>query len=272
VKRIGIHGVPRSGTTWLGSIFDSSSIVNYFFQPLYSYAFKNRLTASSSLADIEHFFHDISKSNDDFGRQELAKRNGNVPVFSKKNQEEIIVYKEVRYHHLISHMLRTDEELFMVLIVRNPLSVLASWVKAPKEFDSETMNLEKEWRKAECKNEGREENYYGFDKWREFALMAEDLSSRFPDRCMIIDYCELLSNSEKVISNCFAFCGIPLEKQSLGFIAQSKASDLSSDAYSVYRVKQNDKKWKGILPPTIVDDVTQELKGTVLEKYLHESH
>ena len=37
---ISIHGVPRSGTSWLGQILDSSPKVRYKFQPLFSYAFK----------------------------------------------------------------------------------------------------------------------------------------------------------------------------------------------------------------------------------------
>ena len=43
MKRIGLHGVPRSGTSWLGNIFNSSPDLTYKHQPLYSYAFKNYL-------------------------------------------------------------------------------------------------------------------------------------------------------------------------------------------------------------------------------------
>ena len=45
--KVAIHGVPRSGTTWLGSIFDSSPNVIYRNQPLFSYAFKSYLSEHS---------------------------------------------------------------------------------------------------------------------------------------------------------------------------------------------------------------------------------
>ena len=36
---VGVHGVPRSGTSWLGQILNASKKVNFKFQPLFSYAF-----------------------------------------------------------------------------------------------------------------------------------------------------------------------------------------------------------------------------------------
>ena len=37
MKNVAIFGVPRSGTSWLGQIFNSSPMVAYRFQPLFSY-------------------------------------------------------------------------------------------------------------------------------------------------------------------------------------------------------------------------------------------
>ena len=36
-------GVPRSGTSWFGELFNSSPRVAYRFQPLFSYAFKDAI-------------------------------------------------------------------------------------------------------------------------------------------------------------------------------------------------------------------------------------
>ena len=44
---VAIHGVPRSGTSWIGEIINSSPNVLYKFQPLFSYALKDFLTTFS---------------------------------------------------------------------------------------------------------------------------------------------------------------------------------------------------------------------------------
>ena len=55
-----LAGVARSGTSWLGQIFDSSPEVRYSFQPLFSYEFKNRVnenvTTSTTLWSIIFLF------------------------------------------------------------------------------------------------------------------------------------------------------------------------------------------------------------------------
>ena len=43
MKRIAIHSAPRSGSSWLGQILNSSPKVCFRFQPLFSYAFKDYL-------------------------------------------------------------------------------------------------------------------------------------------------------------------------------------------------------------------------------------
>lgn len=268
MKRIAIHGVPRSGTTWIGALFDSCPVVRYLNQPLFSYAFKSRLDATSDRPAIEGFFDDIANSSDDFINQTEQKEKKAIPVFAKQKLEAVC-YKEARYHHLIPHLLRTDQELIMFLIIRNPLSVLSSWVKAPKEFDAERMDLMEEWRVAEKKNQGRPEEWYGFDKWKEFCRMAMEMATLYPTRCKIIEYNELLHSTEEVVASCFEFCDIPYGPQTKVFIEDSRSSDMRIDAYSVFRVKQHDDGWKGSLPSEIVTSITGELRGSSLERYLY---
>lgn len=245
-------------------------MVRYVNQPLFSYAFKFRLDAASDRHAIERFFDDIGTSTDDFINQTAQKEKKAIPVFAKQ-ELEAVCYKEARYHHLIPHLLRADPELFMFLIIRNPLSVLSSWVKAPREFDPERMDLMEEWRAAEKKNEGRPEEWYGFDKWKEFSHMAMEMAALYPTRCKIIEYNELLHKTEEVVASCFAFCDIPYGHQTKAFIEESRSSDMRSDAYSVFRVKQNDDGWKGSLPEEIVSAITGELSDSSLEHYLYPS-
>jgi len=265
--RMAIHGVPRSGTTWMGSLFNSSGSIQYFNQPLFSYAFKGRLNNKSSKTEVLEFFKDVSESKDEFINQSLQKSEGSIPVFDKMDILGV-AYKEARYHHLIPHLLSTDDELFMFLIIRNPLGVLASWLNAPKEFDSQTMDFLEEWRNAPKKNEGRIEEYYGFNKWKEFALMAHRIQEEYPERCMIIAYSELLEETELRVKDCFSFCGVPFRDQTKEFIIHSRSRDMSEDAYSVFRVKSEDKEWKTILPQSVIDEVHKDLMGTELEIYL----
>ena len=63
---IGIHGVPRSGTNWLGQIFNSQPNVNFKFQPLFSYAFKDYLDENSTEEEIQQFFEEIAISDNYF--------------------------------------------------------------------------------------------------------------------------------------------------------------------------------------------------------------
>jgi len=56
MKKIALHSVPRSGSSWIGQILNSSPKVNYKFQPLFSYAFKGYLDENSSRERIDEFF------------------------------------------------------------------------------------------------------------------------------------------------------------------------------------------------------------------------
>ena len=82
-------------------------------------------------------------SNDDFLIQKEAKERGLIPEFKKDNPTHII-YKEARYHNLLSNMLRKDDEIKIVGIVRNPKGVINSWHHAPKEFDKENYYVNQE--------------------------------------------------------------------------------------------------------------------------------
>ncbi|MDH5934310.1 hypothetical protein, partial [Vibrio splendidus] len=60
MHKVAIHSVPRSGSSWLGEIINSSPQVNYSFQPLFSYEFKSYLNENSSLENINNFFYNLS--------------------------------------------------------------------------------------------------------------------------------------------------------------------------------------------------------------------
>ena len=53
MKLIAIHSMPRSGSTWLGSIIDSHPHICYKHQPLFSYCLKGYLDETSDYEKIQ---------------------------------------------------------------------------------------------------------------------------------------------------------------------------------------------------------------------------
>lgn len=200
--------------------------------------------------------------------QQEAKRRGAVPEFSKTRTPEAVVYKEVRYHHILENLMSVHEDVKVVGLIRNPMATLCSWWKAPREFRSDLgWKLEEEWLEAPSKNQNRPEEYYGYLKWKEIALLFHKLQANFDDRFYLLRYLDLLQDTEHVVEQLFRFCGLKVPPSTLDFIRLSKASD-AADAYSVFRSKMSDNAWKGIVPDAIVEHIRADLSGTVLEAYL----
>jgi len=266
VKYISIHGLPRSGTSWLGQIFNSSPAVAYRFQPLFSYAFKSRLSATSSAEEIHKFFSDINNTNDDFVLQKYNVSGTKNPEFSKVLPSTHIVMKEVRYHYVVGNLIRKVPEIKIVGLVRNPCAVINSWFQAPKEFKPEWNKLE-EWRSARHKNMNKPEEYYGFEKWKEVANLFISLSEKYPSNIIIVNYEDLNTVTEQAVKDIFDFCELKVEKQTADFIIQSRNTH-SDDPYDIMRHKKLNDVWKNELDKTIINEIYSELTGTNLEQFL----
>ncbi len=267
MQRIAIHSVPRSGSTWLGELFNSHPDLIYKYQPLFSYAFKNRLTQTSSKQDIIDFFNEISTSNDDFINQTEARKNDKMPIFYKSPNPIGIVYKEVRYHYIIENLLKKDHQLKVIGLIRNPYAVVQSWLNAPKEFrkDLGWKELE-EWRYSNKKNLNKSEEFNGFEKWKEVALLFSKLEKQFPNQFKIVYYKDLLNDTESCIKDVFQFCNLSYTEPTKTFINKSKVIE-NKDAYSVYKAKIDDTEWKKCLNPIIINEIKTDLMNTELEKY-----
>jgi len=267
MNKIAIHSVPRSGSSWLGEIVNSSPCVNYLYQPLFSYAFKAALSEHSTAADIDAFFDSISKTDDEFVLQSVDREHCRKPRF-KKRRITHIAYKEVRYHHILENMLRAHPTVKVVGLVRNPLSVLASWYEAPREFRKDLgWTIEEEWRSAHRKNERKQEEYFGFKKWKEATLLFERLAETYGNRFFLITYARLLSDTEAAVSDLFAFLELEFGRQTQQFLVDSSAGEVDG-AYSVFRDQASDDKWRGILPQRIINNVNAECRSEGLEQYL----
>ena len=152
-------------------------------------------------------------------------------------------------------------------IIRNPKSVISSWYNAPKEFNKKEWDLIREWKNADLKNQGRIEEFYGYNKWKEVGMLFLELKQNYPERFYLINYKNLLNNTLNEIDTLFKFCGLTITQQTVDFINKSKEIDLSDDAYAVYRKNQTDDKWRTTLPQEIINEIDKDLSGTMLEEF-----
>lgn len=254
MQRVAIHSVPRSGSTWLGSIFDSHPNTIYKMQPLFSYAFKDRLSSKSTSEDIDRFFSELEKSEDDFLDQIEGKKSGIIPLF-KKEVPTAIVYKEVRYHHILQNLLEKDKSIKVVGLIRNPFSTILSWLKAPKEFRAELgWKIEDEWENAPKKNLNRIEEFNGFEKWKEVTKLFIFLQKKYPKQFYLVEYEKLLADKKKEITKLFDFCNLELNSQTIDFLKESSSTN-NEDAYTVFKMKKTDNSWEKELPQFIIDEI-----------------
>ncbi len=176
------------------------------------------------------------------------------------------MFKEIRYLNIVRNMVARSEDVKVLGIVRDPLSVLASWVLAPREFDA-AWDIRREWRHAPSKNRGLPEECFGFEKWKQFAQTCLDLQERYPRRFRLVDYDALNAGTLEVITSVFAFCGLSLTPEVSRFIDES-SSRHDPDPYSVYRSGVTRDRWKSVLPGDVVEQVLAEVEGTPLARFL----
>lgn len=267
MQKIAIHSVPRSGSTWLGNIFNSHPKVSFKMQPLFSYAFKDYLTPNSNRNQINTFFEEIASSQDTFLNQHEAISNNTVPVFIKENPLTHCCYKEVRYHHILENLLKQTNDVKLILLIRNPLATLYSWYKAPREFKKHLgWNFEDEWLDAPKKNSGRIEEFNGYNKWKEASLLFLRLKEKYPENIYLLEYQTLLENPIEITKQLFRFTNLNFETQTEIFLNRSTNIN-HADSYSVFKIKERDNDWK-YLPNNIIDYIVSDIKNTDLERFL----
>ncbi|REE83098.1 sulfotransferase domain-containing protein [Lutibacter oceani] len=265
MQRVVIHSVPRSGSTWLGSIFDSHQHTIYKMQPLFSYAFKDMLSANSTSEEIDTFFLELEKSDDDFLNQTEGKNRGIIPSFNKDVPTSII-YKEVRYHNILNNLLEKDASIKVIGLVRNPFSTISSWLKAPKEFRADLgWEIEKEWKNAPKKNLNKIEEFNGFEKWKEVTKLFLSLKKDNPTQFYLLKYENLLSNKMEEVKKMFEFCELEMQQQTIDFINKSSRVN-NRDAYAVFKTKKDDKQWEQELPQFIIDEIKRDVEFKELNK------
>lgn len=261
-----IHGVPRSGTSWLGQILNSSPDVAFRFQPLFSYTHKGALDEYSNSEEIQSFFDSILHTNDQFVLMRNPKIHVGYPDPFKNANPSHLIFKNVRYHHIIPNLLEKAPRHKVVAIIRDPRGVIDSWSRAPREFDP-AWRLKEEWRYGYKKNLGRIEEYFGYEKWKEAAELFTDLQTNYPKRVKVIRYIDLHEKTNETVQKVLDHIELQKSEAINAFISESKGL-LIDDPNSVHRGGHKHDAWRNRLPSSISEEIVDELSDTVLEQFL----
>lgn len=263
-----VSGMPRSGTTWLSQMLASSPDVRLKSCPLFSYEFKNVLDENSTAEQWSKLFTELYQTNSEFLDQEHLRKYGLVPFFEKKyeNPRHLII-KSNRFHNLTPHILRMNERVQFIHIVRHPCATIYSWLSDSREFPEHADQLE-EWRTGKCRKDGPGE-FWGFDDWKKVTIQALRLSEQYPDRHRLIRYENLVKNTERQARELFQFLKIPFEKQTRDFIELSHGRH-DPHKHSVFKNPELKDKWEEKLESLIIRECMNEINGTELEQFVME--
>lgn len=263
---VGIHGVPRSGTSWLGQILNSSPEITYRYQPLFSYKHKGAINDKSSRTEICDFLNDILHTTDDFVLQKDLTIHRDYTVFPKNSGASTLVFKHVRYHYVLENFLDRLPEAKIIGLVRNPCAVINSWLKAPREFDK-TWDPLLEWKNAEHKNQGRREEYYGYERWKEVVSLFLKLQRIYPKTFFLLKYENLHESPLSMTKELFKFMGLRLTDATKEFIKKTQSTQDDSP-YSVYRFQHDHNAWKKELDPNIIDTIMEDVSNMQFAEFL----
>lgn len=264
---IGIFGVPRSGTSWLGQLFDSSPQVSHKWQPFFSNSFKDYLPVNASKEQIHSFYRAVIDLEDNYLDRSQKRESGLYPFFKQKNAiPSVLVHKEISQLYHIPSLLKAIDNIKLIFLVRNPNAVINSFYKAPSEFEK-SWDLMEEWQFANKKNKFSPYYYYGFQKWKEAMNLFLQVHIHYPQKTKLVKYEDLFLYPEAELRKLFSFANIEMTTQTLHFVNES-TSKHSDDAYSVFRGNKKLEDWKSSLPIEIEEKIAEELNETPLSQFL----
>lgn len=260
--------MPRSGTTWVAQILASHPNVRMKFDPLFSYAFKGALDVESCVDDWHRLFEASYHTADPYMDQDGPRARGLIPTFEEKNAApDVLAIKSNRRHELLAQALRRGIDAKALLIVRDPVAAIESWLTNPSEFP-ESADPASEWRTGACrKGGGGEGEYWGFDDWRLTASLFLELSEALPETTRLLRYEEIDENPEAVAASIFAWLGLEMEAQTLAFLRLSRRNH-SDHPRAVFRDPARRVKRGGALPPGVADEIRAELINGRLARFL----
>ncbi len=261
-----VTGMPRSGTSWVAQIVDSSPRVRFRMSPMFSWPYKNAIDETSTGDDWLRVLEGAYHSDDEFMDQTYNRRSGEYPTFADKEPEPpFLVIKFTRFHNLLERAFEVLPELRGVTVVRHPCGAIHSWLTAPGEFPPDADPLE-HWRSGEVKKTGYGE-FWGFEDWKRVTRLHVRLAREMPDRFMLVRYEALVRDPEPQARAILEFLDIPWSEQTRSFLEASRSRH-DPGSYSVFKSPAVADRWRAELQPEIAAAIQEELKGTDLEEFL----
>jgi hypothetical protein len=263
-----LNGMPRSGTSWLSQIVDSSPEVTYRVTPLFAYENKGRITESSSKEDWLALLRDSFETDNEYMTVSRQRERGLFPRFEKSGgAADVFAIKFDRFHNLMPSLLRLfrDDGIRFVFIVRHPCGAINSWLRAPREFPPDADPMEN-WRTGAVKKI-EYGDHFGFDDWCSVTRMHIELAKRHPQNCMLVRYEELVDGAVDEAHRIFDFLELEWTEQTENFVRASQEAQ-NDDPYAVYKLPTVKETWRKTLDRRIVQQIESELIGSDLEPFL----
>lgn len=266
MRKILIASVPRSGSSWLGRIFESAPNVAYRFQPNFSYSFQPTIHPESSRDEIDFFYSELLQTTDPFVLNQVNADGQRQELHQLTSTVNTLVWKEVHGLGIIPNLIQNTDTT-VVCLVRSPLAVLSSWFNAPREFDTQ-WDVMSEWEHGKEKNQGRWNFHYGYSAWKSATLNFLHLKALHSQRIHIVKYCDLLNDSTGICQLLFRRLQIPYHSSVAQFLNKSMSSN-EAGSYAVSKMKKAlDDEWTETLNEEIVTHIVNDLKGTSLSIFL----
>ena len=251
---ISLHSAPRSGSTWIQTIFEADKNTKTFYQPLFSYKFKNVIDINSTKDDFDKFIIELKDTEDEFCRMksDYHTNNGECNQIDFKNKDDIknIFIKNVHHHYLIEKFIQLCPTIKIICLIRDPYATIYSQMNSKEKL--------KDWLNGTDKNGGKSENYFGFNKWKELKDLFYRLKEKYPDNVMVISYEEIVDQTEMKVKEICQFCNIEFTHEMKVMIDELSSKEESYD-YSVFRQKENINKNRNKLDEEIKDYIASRL-------------
>ena len=259
-------GMPRSGTTWLSQIFESSPDFVVRLSPNYSYTLKNQLDLGASRNDWSAQLSAALVTSDPFMTQNWRRETGELETFPSRPLWTVgrLAIKDTRFHSLYQRAMELFDEAQLIYLVRHPAGAINSWWRS-KEFPDEA-GIASEWRSGACRKKEGPGEYWGFDDWCSLTDRYLHLARQAPSRYRVCQYEILVRNPERVATELFAFAGYDLCPTTREFLLDSQSRH-DDRTYSVFKDPSVVDRWRSELPEAIQETIRIELAETPLARF-----
>jgi len=261
-----VAGMPRSGTTWVGQIFDSHPDVAYRVCPLFCHSLKNAVAFDDPRAAWERVFEKSFLAPTDYMLETRGRLAGDLPAFSVKAvPPRRLVLKFDHHQNLVRRALELFADLRVVALVRNPCAAIDSWLRAPKEFPADADPL-MHWRDGSIKKRWPGD-HFGFNDWVWMTKEFLSLERMWPARVEVIRYEDLVAGGWSSGESLLVRCGLTPHSAAARFVQESQSRH-SDATYGVFKNARVMDAWQERLPLTIRMEIENQVRGTPLERFL----